>query len=279
MRAVEQATLERAKLGDRAAMEAVLAEVAPTIQRFGARLCGRGGDLDDVVQDTLLAVASNLSRFEERASLSSWVFALTRSACSRRHRGLANAQVPETLDVLDGAPAHDPSPEEAAERGEVDRAVARALDRLPVDYREVLVLRDVEGLTAPEAAKVLGIGVDALKSRLHRARAALRASLAPLLEGALEKASEREGCPDIAHVFSRKLEGELEASDCAEMERHLVTCPRCARACDALREVVGACARANAGPVPPELEARVRERVRVALGLWASGSSGASGAR
>lgn len=268
---MEQAILERAKSGDRAAMEVVLSEVAPTIQRFGARLCGRGGELDDVVQDTLLAVAKNLSRFEARASLSSWVFALTRSACSRRHRGLANAQTPETLDALVDAAAAEPSPEEAASRGELDRAVSRALEGLPVDYREVLVLRDVEGLTAPEAAEVLGIGVDALKSRLHRARAALRQALAPLLEGARDGSLEgARGCPDVAHVFSKKLEGELEARDCAEMEAHLAGCPRCARACDALREAVGACARAKDGPVPPELEARVRERVRVALGLWAS---------
>src|SRR6188768_4096989 len=78
----------RARQGDREALEAVLAAVAPSIHRFGLRMCKNVHDAEDVLQDTLINVAKHISDFEGRSSLSSWVFALTRSACARKRRGL-----------------------------------------------------------------------------------------------------------------------------------------------------------------------------------------------
>jgi RNA polymerase sigma-70 factor (ECF subfamily) len=89
-------------------------------------------------------------------------------------------------------------------------------------YREVLVLRDVEGLSAPEVGEVLGLSVEAVKSRLHRAAIAVRERVAPAL-GAAEP--PKPGCPDVLPLLSRHLEGELKPETCQEMERHLATCP------------------------------------------------------
>ena len=77
-------------------------------------------------------------------------------------------------DLTDDAP----TPELHARAREVGRALSSAIAQLPPDQREVLMLRDVEGMSAQEAAVVVGIEVRALKSRLHRARAALRTTLA-----------------------------------------------------------------------------------------------------
>jgi RNA polymerase sigma-70 factor (ECF subfamily) len=76
-------------LGDRGALEAVLVNVAPAIQRFGLRMCRNVHDAEDVLQDTLLNVAPHLGDFEGRSSLSSWVFSLARSACTSAHRASA----------------------------------------------------------------------------------------------------------------------------------------------------------------------------------------------
>ncbi len=253
---VNETLIARAKDGDRAALEELLAEVAPMVHRFGVRMCKNAHDADDVLQDTLINLVDHLGDFEGRSSLSSWVFTLARTACARRRRGLKNRPPVDDAHLAHTA-AGEPSPEEGAASHELERAFASALEGLSDEYREVIQLRDVEGLTAPETAEVLGIGVDAVKSRLHRARDALRTALAPLRE------APPPTCPDVAALWSAKLEGDLSASDCAAMEQHLEGCPRCAAACDTLRRALVACTNARSKSVPPEVQDRVRAAIRV----------------
>lgn len=253
--------IQLAKAGDTAALEKLLTDIAPSIQRFGMRMCQNDHDSEDVLQDTLMTILRHLPEFEGRSSFTSWVFALTRSACTRRRRGLKNKpglELDETAD-LNG---DEPTPEQGAGDREMSRILGRALDALSDEHREVILLRDVESLTAPEAADILGISVDALKSRLHRARQALRNALRPVLEP--KSVAAPASCPDIMNLWSRKLEGDLDALDCAEMERHLATCPACESACSALKSALVACRRELSQDVRPE----VQEQVRSALRTW-----------
>lgn len=251
--------VEQAKSGDRRALEQLLEKLAPSIHRFGLRMCRNEVDADDVLQDTLLNVATHLADFEGRSSLTSWVFALTRSACARRRRGLKNRPAESTDDVPE---AHDdaPSPEEHAAGKQLASTLASALERLPEDYREVILLRDVEGLSAAEAAETIGVSVDALKSRLHRARSALRETLAPLLEPT--RPPRGDSCPDVLSLFSAKLEGDLSQADCADMEKHMSACASCGAACDALKRALGACRATATDEVPPDVQAHVRAAVK-----------------
>jgi RNA polymerase sigma-70 factor (ECF subfamily) len=258
---MDRTLLDKAQAGDRAAMEAVLAELAPQVHRFGLRMCRNATDADDVLQDTLLQIATHLPEFEGRSALSSWVFTLARTACARRRRGLKNRPAAST-DALPDRSDDAPAPDAVLETNQLAAALSSALDGLSDEHREVIVLRDIEGLTAPEAAEALSISVDALKSRLHRARSALRDAMKPWLERTAPPPSP--GCPEVATLWSRKIEGELRAEDCKAMEQHLEACPSCAAACDALRTVLSACAREGQGPVSDA----VRERVRVALQAW-----------
>ena len=257
------ALVVRARKGDRAALEEVLARVAPSVHRFSTRMCRNVHDAEDVLQDTLLSVANHLGEFEGRSSLTSWVFALTRSACTRRRRGLKN-QPPLSDAHLMRTEDHAPSPESQAADQELATALSKALDGLSEDHREVIVLRDIEGLSAPEAAEALGISVDALKSRLHRAREALREALRPVLEPRISHVPS--GCPDVAALWSKKLEGDLSQNDCSAMEKHLLGCPACNAACDALKQALSACRRIRTDDVPPEVQARVKAAVRA----WAA---------
>jgi RNA polymerase sigma-70 factor (ECF subfamily) len=169
--------IARAQAGDEAAMERVLASVTPAVQRFGMRMCRNDADADDVLQDTLLTIATRLPQYQGRSSFSSWVFAVVRSACARRRRGLS-ARPHEGDEMLANQPHDGASPEERAADRELGEALSRALDRLSSEQREIILLRDVDGLSAVEAADALGTSVDAVKSRLHRARASLEAALA-----------------------------------------------------------------------------------------------------
>lgn len=251
----------RARKGDREALEAVLGTVAPSVHRFSVRMCKNVTDAEDVLQDTLISVANHLGEFEGRSSLSSWVFALTRSACARKRRGLKN-RPPVSDDALAETPDTAPTPEAQAADHELSSALTGALDGLSDEHREIILLRDVEGLSAPEAASALGISVDAVKSRLHRAREALRGALRPILEPAIPPVPA--GCPDVVALWSKKLEGDLSQGDCSAMEKHLETCPACGSACDALKRALLACQHVRTEEVPPAIQARVK----AALSAW-----------
>ena len=264
--------VERAREGDAQALEALLAAVAPAIHRFGARMCRSGADADDVLQDTLIAVATNLKGFEGRSALSSWLFALARSACARRRRGLKNRPHLGT-ETLESERDETPSPEQRVLDRELGEAIARALEALPEDYREAVLLRDVEGLSAAEAAEAIGVSVEALKSRLHRGRAALHRQLALTTERGGTRGrmapgadSPATGCPDIVRLWSRKHEGELSKLDCAEIEQHVAGCPSCDAICEELKKALEACRLSATDRVDPG----TRERVKRALRSWSS---------
>jgi RNA polymerase sigma-70 factor, ECF subfamily len=250
-----------AQSGNRAALEALLAHSAPQLLRYAQRMCRDRADAEDVLQDALLSATREIGAFRGESSFSSWLYALARSACSRRRRRMLD-RPGMAVPLEEGSESrvfasHDPGPETLVTQRETARLLDEALATLDEAAREVLVLRDVEGLTAPEVAHVLGISVEAVKSRLHRARATLRATLEPQVTLGEEEAGL---CNHIAQAFSANLEGDLSAVDCAAMETHLRACKRCEVACASLKrtlrrcQVVGAEGRA----VPAEVQELVR---------------------
>lgn len=250
----DRALLDAARQGDGAALDRLLRIYEPRIYRFGLRMCRDAADAEDVLQETLLAAARNLTGFRADAALSTWLYALARSHCiKQRRRGKFEPARAEPLDAAHAVRDPAPLPDEEAARAELAGRLERALRRLDPRHREVLLLRDVEGLTAPEVARVLGLGERAVKSRLHRARAMLRRTFAPPAE------PRPAGCPDVEALFSRNLEGELAPAVCARMERHLAGCPHCRGACDALKQTLRVCA----GLPGPAVPAAVRERLRL----------------
>lgn len=247
--------VERAKAGDLQALEALLEKIAPSIHRFGLRMCRNESDADDILQDSLLGVSAHLKDYEGRSSLLSWVFAIAKSACIRKRRGLKN----QPTDELAAHPEQrdpSPSPEEAFAKGELSLLLARALEALPEEYREVIILRDIEGLSAAEAAHALDMTEAALKSRLHRGRQALREQLAPVLEK--ESMGVRPaGCPQVELLFSKMLEGELSRQDCENMQEHIKSCRACDSACHALKTALSACQASKTQTIDPHVRSQV----------------------
>jgi RNA polymerase sigma-70 factor (ECF subfamily) len=260
----DEALLSALHAGDEQALVKLLERHAPAVYRFGVRMCRDPEDAKDVVQETLLAAARGLREFRGGSSLSTWLFAIARSFCIKRRRRRAGE--PEEAESLDAEPARavvamGARPDEAAAEREIGAALDDAIGSLEPMYREVLVLRDVEGLTAPEVGTVLGIGVDAVKSRLHRARVAVRERLAPLLNPAEVPLSTE--CPDVVPVLSRYIEGEIGPNECATMERHVAACARCAARCDSLRRSLTLCREsAHGDEVPPDVQELVRQALR-----------------
>jgi RNA polymerase sigma-70 factor (ECF subfamily) len=269
---VVAATVDAARKGDRKALELLLGRYLDPVYRFGMKMCRDSEDAREVLQDTMLAAARTIGDFRGDASVSTWLYTIARSFCiKRRRRGKHAPRELVSLEQQD-APARDlvdPSrrPDDQAAGGEIARALSAAIEALEPSYREVLVLRDVEGLSAPEVAEVLGLGVEAVKSRLHRARVAVRVAMAPALAGG--GTAPQATCPDVVTLFSRKLEGDIDAPTCAEMEQHLAGCRHCTEACNALKETLALCR--HAGPeVPPEVQAEVRAAINRFLTLPSS---------
>ena len=184
----ESELLKSAREGDPDALDGLLRQHAPQILRFGMKMCRNPEDARDVVQDTMLAVARSVRQFRGQSSLATWLFQIARSFCiKKRRRSKFAPAVEQSLESQDSqvhSQIPDParSPEDAVVAKEIERAFARAIADLDPKYREVLILRDVEGLTAPEVAEILSIPVDTVKTRLHRARQAVRAVMLPVLE-------------------------------------------------------------------------------------------------
>ena len=255
----DEALVDAIRTGDEGALGVLLERYAPSVLRFGVKMCRDEEDAKDVLQDTLLAAARGVREFRGASSVSTWLYAIARSACVKKRRRPRAGTVALEDEAVMELPADLPGPEASASQREVGAALEEAILALAPEYREVLLLRDVEGLSATEVASVVGIGVPAVKSRLHRARLAVRERLLPFL-GTHE--SPGPGCPDIAPTLSRYLEGEIGAVECAEMERHVAGCDACRKACDSLRTVLELCRReGGAGKVPPEVEAAVRRAI------------------
>lgn len=268
--------LEAARAGDKRALEALLERHQAQIYRFGMKLCRDPEDAKEVLQETLLGMARGISDFRGASSLSSWLYVIARSHCIKKRRGSKATAIGEPLDttgdseatrVVDGAP----TPDEHLGSKDLAEALDRALATLPPMYREILILRDMEELSAAEVAEVLAISVQAVKSRLHRARVMLRERLAGVLDASPtsptsptspEATDHDKGCPDVLNLFSRYLEDEISAEVCAQMEQHLEGCERCRSACDSLKRTLALC-RVSGEAV--EVPASLQDAVKVAM--------------
>jgi RNA polymerase sigma-70 factor (ECF subfamily) len=192
----ERALVAASRDGDPAAFEALVRSHQDRVYSFAMRMCRNVEDAKDILQDTFLGVIRSIREFREESKFSTWLYRIAANAClKKRRRGVHDPTPEQELSLDDLMPRPDaegrkpeiPDWSEDAERallqGELSARMESAIDKLPRDYKIVLVLRDVEGLSAEETAQAVGLSVPAVKSRLHRARVFVRRELADYLTG------------------------------------------------------------------------------------------------
>jgi RNA polymerase sigma-70 factor (ECF subfamily) len=180
----EGSLVERARTGDMNACETLMRRYNQRLYRVIRSVLKTASDVEDTMQDTYLAALRNLDQFEGRAQFGNWLLKIaTNAALARLRQRMRVVQLDDLPDfgdlqpLLDLSPEAARTPEQEVSSSETMAIVEAAVDRLPHDYRQVVMLRTIEGLDTTETAAVLGVGEDAVRQRLHRARAMLHADI------------------------------------------------------------------------------------------------------
>lgn len=192
--AAQSDLLERIRRDAPGAFEEFVDRWGGKIYAFGLRMCGEREDAKDVLQETLIQAYRSLKTLEHPEAMRSWLYRVASNAClMKRRKGKFEPDREISLEELvprseeGGSPVEIPDPSEPAdagiERDELRATVRAAIGDLPADYRIVLLMRDIEGMSTHETAEALGLQESAVKMRLHRARLAVR----KILESSLRK--------------------------------------------------------------------------------------------
>ncbi|HEU0153350.1 MAG TPA: RNA polymerase sigma factor [Arenimonas sp.] len=157
--------LEAARAGDRPALERVLGRSRQDLRRYAEHHCVVN-DVEDAVQESLFTASRRLMDLRQLESFTSWLFRIVKRECNRMKRGLRRLmQEPITEDIAAVC---------TLEHRGLARDLAAAMESLPAHYREIVLLRDLEGLTIEELSQRLDLTREATKARLHRARSLAR---------------------------------------------------------------------------------------------------------
>ena len=173
----EQELVRAAAGGDTEAFERLVRTYENKIYHLALRMCGSSEEASDIAQEAFLAAWRGLPSFRGEANFATWLYRLTSNAAIDYLRRQKKERGDMSLDDEDlGLDAVDtgPGPQDAAERTEVRSVVAAGLQELSEGHRQVLVLREIQGLSYEEIADVLEVDLGTVKSRISRARTALR---------------------------------------------------------------------------------------------------------
>jgi RNA polymerase sigma-70 factor (ECF subfamily) len=193
----ESALAEALLAGESDAFDRFVEHFRSKIFHYSWLMCGDREDAEEVAQETLLKVFESFSQVQDPAKVRPWVFRVARNACLMKRRKSVFAperelSLDEFLPVFQGDGEHfhieiadwSRLPEDEVLRRELRTALEAAIRELPESYRSVVMLRDVEELSTEETAHVLDLGIDVVRTRLHRGRLALRQKLDAYLRAA-----------------------------------------------------------------------------------------------
>ena len=189
--------IERLRARDMSALEPLMEHYGPRLYRVAFGITRNHSDAEEVVQDTFLSLCRKIDRFEGRSALGTWLYRIAANTALGKQRGKRTTAEVHLEDLLptfhaDGHRQGDTAslladwsstPESELLSGEARAIMEEALGYLPAHYRAVLVLRDVEELSNEAVAETLGETLVSVKSRIHRARMALREHLTRRLAG------------------------------------------------------------------------------------------------
>jgi RNA polymerase sigma-70 factor, ECF subfamily len=235
---------------DTRSLEQALELLQGTVFSFSMKVCGQREDAEDTMQEVLVKALPYLPKFESPRALLVWLYKVAKNRClmSRRKSKFAPKQdlsldelMPDRHDLARLAREGPVNPESLAIRSQQARRLREVIQELPPQYRIILVLRDMEGLTDEEVGDITGLRPGTVRVRLHRARLFVRQKLARENHNAaapkktalkppavLETSQKRPAtCKALFAQLSNYLDEQLDDSLCEKVEQHLTGCEPC----------------------------------------------------
>jgi RNA polymerase sigma-70 factor (ECF subfamily) len=230
-------------------MEEALALLQNTVFSFSMKVCGQRQDAEDTMQEVLLKSVPNLQKFDNPKALLVWLYKVAKNHClmSRRKSKFAPKEalsldelMPDQWEMETLSGNSHGTPETSLMRRESARRMREAVQKLPPDYRLILVLHDMEELSDSEISEITGLRAGTIRVRLHRARLFVRKELARHDANHARRAPEKTGgaaavsnqprqrrCKEMFADLSNYLDDELDDSLCQELEKHMKGCEPC----------------------------------------------------
>ena len=265
---------------DSKSLEEALALLQKTVFSFSMKVCGQRQDAEDTMQEVLVKSVPNLPKFDSPRALMVWLYKVAKSRClmSRRKSKFAPKEalsleqlMPDRreLQKLSGDSAG--TPENSLLRRESAKRLREAVQRLPPEYRLILVLHDMEELSDTDIAEITGLRPGTIRVRLHRARLFVRKELAkqgqhlairesPKMPSEVHASAQpRPGrCKEMFAQLSNYLDDALDDSLCEELEKHMNGCEPCQAFLSSLETAIQQCRVAPNESPDPRLAARLR---------------------
>ena len=163
----ERELIARLQKRDEAAFEELIRQYEKKVYTLCFRMCGNSEDAEEAAQDAFLALWRGIDRFRQESTLSTWIYRLATNACIDTLRRRKKQSGSVSLDT-------SPQPQETVEHREAQKLLQEGLSALPEEYRKVLILREIEGLSYTEIAESASIELGTVKSRISRGRSLLR---------------------------------------------------------------------------------------------------------
>jgi RNA polymerase sigma-70 factor, ECF subfamily len=280
MRADVEKAVALLQRGDDASVGQALDLLQNTVFAFSMRVCGHREDAEDTMQEVLLKSVSQLPKFDSPKALVVWLYKVAKSRClmSRRKSKFAPAHelsldelMPDRKELEQLSADGRINPESFAIRSEQATRLREAVQKLPPQYRIVLVLRDMEGLTDDEVAEITGVRAGTVRVRLHRARLFVRKELMrtwithkrtknrPHLASTESLRPAR--CKAMFAELSDYLDEQLDDSLCEELEHHMTGCGPCQVFVATLEATIEQCRKSPAQNPPTASSAKLRDEV------------------
>ena len=236
-----------------------LALLQSTVYSFSMKVCGHRQDAEDTMQDVLLKSIPYLAKFDSPQALTVWLYKVARNQCVSSHRGRKvsrsrNLSLDElmldSIELRKLLLSEPPGPEDTLLNNESAEQLKQGIMAVPLQYRLVLVLHDMEDLSAKEVAQIMDLRAGTVRVRLHRARLCLRRELARLSKGgrkvtftfhASAEGPKPPACRRMFAALSDFIDGVIDNSVRDEMDRHLHECESCQVLLTSFKSAVAQC--------------------------------------
>ena len=283
MRPEVEQVLQLIQRKDPKSVEEALELLQKTVFSFSMKVCGQRQDAEDTMQEVLLKSVPNLPKFDNPKALMVWLYKVAKNRClmSRRKSKFAPKEdlsleqlMPDRQESqkLSGIP--DGTPETLMLRRENAKRLREAVQKLPAEYRLILVLHDMEELSDGDVAEITGLRLGTIRVRLHRARLFVRKELAkhgqhrvrrqtakPAEEMHPSGLPRQRRCKEMFAELSNYLDDELDDSLCEEIEKHMDGCEPCKAFLSSLEKSIQLCRVAPNESPDPRVAARLRREL------------------